>query len=352
MGVKVTRKYTNGRTETTSYVCFGFLANDDGNNSNVVEMDYHVNHDFNRTVWGSIEAYMKAMAEIVSGNPMFKHCKVHPRKGVITVKNVDTIPCDQLMACLFTARNMAQVSHSIQTYKYLRELGFSPIVSYTVSQIFVRKHRIGPLDNAEQRWSRWGQNESSIFHQATFGELAFKRMIRQGYSKKVFNPWKQETFTSQGRYLRDSTIQSEWGYVQHVLDSHGDRRREGVTTQHANYMSFCFSDFSGKETNLVAGENKGARYSDERMITWINSMLPKRLRVEVPENVNETPVHLRVGSSVRMSQTGATRYSPGGNPNNTTIIGQITNYTSDSRIRVSWSNGMSNSYRVEDLVAA
>lgn len=352
MSVKVSRKFRNGRTETTNYVCFGFLASDTPENADVVEMEYHYDVGFNRTSWGGVEEYFKAMAEIVAGNPMFKHCKVHPRKGVISVKNVDTIPCDQLMANLFAARNMAQVTHCILTYKYLRQLGYSPIVSFTMCQIFVRKSRIGPLDNVANRWSRWGQNESSMFHQSTFGELAFKTMIRQGYSKKVFNPWKQETFTQQRRYLRDSTIQSEWGYVRHVLTNQGVRGRGDSTTQHANYMSFCFSDFSGKETPLVENNQVNVRYSDHQVLTWLNSMLPKRLRVEIPEEPAPTVGVLRQGSAVRMSETGASRYSPGGNPNNTTTRGEITSYQSDSQIRVSWDNGMTNTYRLEDLVAA
>lgn len=348
MGVKVTRKFSNGRSTTTDYVCFGFLADENDINSDVVELQYHFSLGFNTSRWGSQEAYTKVMADLFAGNPMFKHCKVHPRKGVIAVKNVDSIPCDQLMACMFAARNMAQNSTCIDTYKYLNNLGFSPIVSFTMCQIFVRKNRLGSLDGEANRWSRWSQCEASMIHQATFGELAFKSMIRQGYSKKIFKPWKQETFPAQRRYLRDSLIHREWGAVSHVLDERGRSGR--LNTDHSNYMSFCFSDFSGKEKPLIQGKTTQNRLSDAEVLQWLNSMLPKRLRVNLDELPSEAPSAFVVGASVFMSDRGANRYDSSSNPNSTTVRGEIIRLERNGRYWVSWINGMQNSYLEGDLV--
>lgn len=351
MGVKVTRKMRDGTKNTREYVCFGFLAGQDPINADVVEMEYHFSHSFNRSDWGSPENYLKAMAEIIAGNPMFKPCKVHPRKGVVSVKNVETIPCDHLMACLFAVRNMAQNPRCINTYKWCREKGFSPIVSFTVSQIFVRKVRLGPLDREDRRWARWSQSESSMIHQATFGELAFKRMIRQGYSKREFNPWRQEPFTVQQRYLRDSTIHDQLGHESHILNSEGRLGRRD--TEHVNYMSFCFTDFSGKEKPLHPTKSLREGMNDAEFISWLNSMLPKRFRVEETPAVESTPSPsdgtFRVGSRVRMTPSGARRYSSVANPNNTTSIGEITSMGS-TRIQVRWiEEGYSNSYTEDDI---
>lgn len=356
MGVKVTRKFEDGTKNTREYVCFGFLANIEPQNANVVEVDYHFSHGISSSNWGKTEDYLKEMANIFHGNPLFKYCSIHPRKGVITVKNVPNIPCDHLMACLFAMRNMAQNPNCIETYKWCRAVGFSPIVSFTVCNLFRRKKRIGPLDRPDTRWSRWGQSEGSIFHQATFGELAFKRMIRQGYSKVEFNPWKQEPFTDQRRYLRDSDIHREFGYVSHVLNDLGVLRPNGRETQHANYMAFCFSDFSGKEKELISGKNTNERLSDEGIVLWLNSMLPKRFQVNVEEALTNPdphiPEHLRIGSRVRMTASATSRYPYETNPNNTTSIGTIASYQGN-RFVVQWiEEGYENTYLAEDLQSA
>lgn len=350
MGVKVTRKYSDGRaSETTEYVCFGFLSSPDDRNAHVTEIQYHYTYGRNNS-WPNVEDYVKAMAEIFAGNPMFKHCKVHPRKGVVSVKNVENIPCDQLMACLFAARNMAQHGSNIKTYQFLRSVGYSPIVSFTVCQSFNRKPRLSSLDREDQRWSRLSQSESSIFHQATFGELAFKRMVRQGYSKKVFNPWRQESFTAQRRYLRDSYIHQEQGAVTHRLSGNGTLMSRGDTS-HSNYMAFCFTDFSGKEKPLIQGGNISSRLGDPSMLAWINSMLPKHLRVEVPESGAVPAGTIGEGVVVRMSMSGSTRYSSQTNPNNRTSLGTVRSMSPGGRVYVRWDlEGYSNTYDLEDLV--
>lgn len=357
MGIRVTREYNDGRKERTDYVCFGFLAQSSRNNEQVSKISFHFDHGFRTHEWGGDAdgMFKTELTELFATAPMFKNFSFHSRKGVVTASNVSTMPCDELMTGLFIARNLAKRPRTIQTYRWLREQGYRPLIALAVSHLYERKPEIGTFDDPEQRWYRSSQSEGTIFQQATFGREAFLRFIRQDYSKREFKPWVQEPFTVQKRYLRDSLIQDLLGNWDSPLTELGlQTKTASKKTSHRRYMASALSIMKGKETPLHP-LGTSHQTSDEGMKFFLNSFLPQQFKVEVDPSYTPPVVTVPadVNDRVVLSASGLARgYSPETNPTSADVEGVVTFRHTNSRgsLRVAWDNGMQNVYDNNDIV--